>query len=84
MVLILSFFILINVSIQMSLFLANSYGNLINTHKFCLLRISGKVSDILPMVYFSSSICFSFSVKVAGEAKQNVAKQKVASNFKTP
>ena len=48
---ILSFFILINVSIQMSLFLANSYGNLINTHKFCLLRISGIVSDILPMVY---------------------------------
>ena len=47
----LVFFILINVSIQMSLFLANSYGNLINTHKFCLLRISGIVSDILPMVY---------------------------------
>ena len=35
----------------MSLFLANSYGNLINTHKFCLLRISGILSDILSMVY---------------------------------
>ena len=34
------------------------------------------------MVSSSSSICFSYSVKVAGEAKQNVAKQKVASTFR--
>ena len=38
------------------------------------------------MVYFSSSrlassSLSSFSVEVAGEAKQNVAKQKVASTF---